>query len=86
VTLAYIRDTYGVRAKRGGRVQFDGSGANVAKVGTITGARGSHILIKMDGESRSASYHPTWQLTYLDDPVPAISPDPSARSRAHRSR
>jgi hypothetical protein len=62
--MQYIRDAYGVPAKRGGRVEYTGNGSK--KQGTITGARGGHVLIRLDGDKFSTGFHPTWKLKYLD--------------------
>lgn len=48
--------------KRGGRVLFEG------KPGVITGfaaGGGMNVRIRLDGETSSAPYHPTWNITYL---------------------
>lgn len=60
MSLEYIRNYYGVRAKKGGRVKAYGT------PGTITGARNAHLLIKLDGEQCSAPYHPTDGIEYLE--------------------
>lgn len=59
--MQYIRETYGVPAQRGGRVEYTHSG----RLGTITGSRNAHLRIKLDGDRRSGIYHPTWQMRYL---------------------
>ena len=58
--MEYIRRTYGVPAKRGGRVDYRG------QKGTITGSDGAYLLIRLDGEKRSKRYHPVWCLAYAD--------------------
>lgn len=63
MSMAYIRNTYGVAAKRGGRVRY--TGGKVPKEGTITGTSGPHVMIRLDGEKHANRYHPTWELTYL---------------------
>lgn len=60
--MDWIRKTYGVPAKRGGRVEYTGQGKAVQ--GTITGARNGHLLIRLDGQKHSRPYHPTWELRY----------------------
>lgn len=57
--MEYIRRYYCVPAKRRGRVLAPG------KPGTITGNRGAHLLIRLDGERKSDLYHPTWRIDYL---------------------
>lgn len=64
MSIQYIRDTYGVPAKLGSRVEYTGTGAPIQ--GTITGTRNAHIRVRMDGDIVSASYHPTWNMRYLD--------------------
>lgn len=64
MSLQYIRDTYGVPAKRGARVQYSGNG--IAIQGTITSSRGPHILVRLDGDDFSVPFHPTWKMRYLD--------------------
>lgn len=60
MSIAYIRKRYGVPAKRGGRVLFDG------KPGVITGTSAARLRIRLDGEKRSEIYHPTWLIAYTD--------------------
>ncbi len=51
--LAYIRATYGVPAKRGGRVTVNG------QPGRITSTRGPHLRVRLDSGGRRLIYHPT---------------------------
>lgn len=61
MSLKYIRDHYGVPAKRGGRVRYNG------KIeGTITGSDGARLRVRMDGDRFSLKYYPTWDMEYLD--------------------
>lgn len=62
--MEYIRKTYGVPAKRLGRVEY--TGGQTPRSGTITGASGGSLKVCMDGHRHSAKYHPTWELRYLD--------------------
>lgn len=64
MSLQYIRDTYGVPAKRGARVEYSGNGTAIQ--GTITSSRGPHILVRLDGDDFSMQFHPTWKMHYLD--------------------
>lgn len=64
MSLQYIRDTYGVPAKRGGRIEYMANGSAIQ--GTITGSRGAHIRVRLDGDKRSLLFHPTWKIRYLD--------------------
>lgn len=66
MSMDYIRKTYGVPAKRGGRVEYTGCGA--PERGTITSADGAYLCIRLDGLKRAAHFHPTLKLRYL--PVP----------------
>lgn len=62
--LAYIRNYYNVPARMGGRVTYFYPAP--PKMGTIVGADGAHLLIRLDGEDFVGRYHPTWCLTYHD--------------------
>jgi len=64
MSLQYIRDAYGVPAKRGGRIEYTGSRVKVQ--GTITGASGPRIRVRLDGDTHSVAFHPTWEIRYLD--------------------
>lgn len=64
MSMAYIRKTYGVPAKRGGRVvAVDGLGRKTH--GTITGAQGPYLRIRLDGWGYSQNFHPTDNIEYL---------------------
>lgn len=65
MSLADIRTAYRVPAKRGGRVEYTGTGK--PQFGTITGADGAHLIIKIDGAKCAGRFHPTWELRYLPD-------------------
>lgn len=65
MSLQYIREHYGVPAKRGGRVKYTGSSRRGPEFGTITGANGAHVRIRIDGEKLAGNYHPTYALEYL---------------------
>ena len=56
--MDYIRLRYGVPAKRGARIKYGNA------FGTITGADGGYLCIRLDGEKRSKRYHPTWRIEY----------------------
>lgn len=66
MSLAYIRDYYGVPAKRGGRVLYTGCGQE--EYGTIKSANGAHLNILLDGHKHVNPFHPTWKLEYLPEP------------------
>ena len=61
MSMQYIRDYYDVPAKRGGRVRWMGH-----YIGEIVGTRGPHLRIRLNGEKAIRSYHPTWNIDYLD--------------------
>lgn len=63
MSIHWIRDTYGVPAKRGGRVEYTGEGR--PEFGTIKSAHGGYLRILLDGLKHPASFHPTWRLRYL---------------------
>lgn len=63
MSMEYIRRVYGVPAKRGMRVVFDGNGQNMA--GTITGSSGQYLLIRITGQQQSKLFHPTWSIRYI---------------------
>ena len=62
--LCDIRRNYGVPAKRGGRVRY--TGGREPAFGSIRSARGAHLYIHLDGAKRPQTFHPTWELEYLD--------------------
>lgn len=64
MSIDWIRKNYQVPAKVGGRVEY--TGGTTPCFGTITGACGGHLRIKLDGDLSSNPYHPTWELRYLD--------------------
>jgi hypothetical protein len=59
--LEYIRKTYKVPAKRGGRVTVHNG-----KKGTIRSAFSGWIRVQLDGEKFTRNYHPTWKIVYED--------------------
>lgn len=64
MSMKYIRDRYGVPAKRGARVRY--SGGDMPVEGTITSAApGAHLRIRLDGDKGVCYFHPTWKLEYL---------------------
>jgi hypothetical protein len=63
MSFDYIRKSYGVPAKRGGRVEYTGSGK--IEFGTITSANGARLNIRLDGLKHTIPFHPTWKLKYL---------------------
>lgn len=65
MSIAWVRKYYQVPAKRGGRVEYSGEGK--LEAGTITGASGGRLRIRLDGIKHSMPFHPTWKLRYLDE-------------------
>ncbi len=61
--MKYICKTYGVPAKRGGRVIYSGNGKD--EYGTILSASGGYLNIRLDGAKHPLPFHPTWKLRYL---------------------
>ena len=64
MSLDYIKEMYGVPAEKNGRIKYTGN-PGVVLLGTIIGARGGHLEIKLDDEKESGFYHPTWEIEYL---------------------
>ncbi|MGN6539097.1 MAG: hypothetical protein ACTHKQ_25650 [Mesorhizobium sp.] len=63
--MEYIRKTYNVPAKRGGRVIY--TGGKTPEYGTITSARNGRLYIRLDGMkyTHPLPFHPTYELRYL---------------------
>lgn len=58
MSMEYIRQHYGIPAKRGLRIKFCGHPA------TITGSEDARLRIRIDGDDRSVIVHPTWRIEY----------------------
>ena len=58
-----IREAYGVPAKRGGRIIFDGQPGRILAAG-LNGAL--RLTVLLDNGTRR-QVHPTWHMTYLDE-------------------
>lgn len=63
-SMEYVRRSYRVPAKRGGRVVYTGEGS--PKLGTIRSSSNGRLNIQLDGETRARKFHPTWELKYLE--------------------
>jgi hypothetical protein len=61
MSMIYIREYYGVPARRGGRVMYRGQ-----LTGTIVGSYGAYLRIRMDGSRHARVYHPTWEIVYQE--------------------
>lgn len=68
MSIAWVRKRYCVPAKVGGRVEY--TGERKPQLGTICGASGGHLSIRLDGVKHSMPFHPTWELRYLDEASP----------------
>lgn len=67
--MEWVRKTYGVPAKRGGRVEYAGDGR--PELGTIISATTSgYLKVELDSHPRAIKLHPTWKLRYLDADSP----------------
>lgn len=66
MSMVHIRSSYGVPARRGGRVIYTGGVEPVE--GVILSERGGYLRIRMLGEParKARLYHPTWEINYLD--------------------
>lgn len=60
LSFEYVRRYYGVPAKRGCRVVWDG------KPGRLTSGNGHYVRVLLDGERRPRIVHPTWHMEYVD--------------------
>lgn len=67
MSMQYIRDYYGVPAKRGARIRFTGRSDGVAQEGVITGTRNAHIRVRFDGDLCTSRLHPTWEVEYIEE-------------------
>jgi hypothetical protein len=63
-SLHYVRERYRAPAWPNGRVRYHG-GKN-PRDGTIISGESGYLIIQLDGETVSHSYHPTYKLEYLD--------------------
>lgn len=66
MSATYVRDYYGVPAKRLGRVRLGGGFSHLAgREGTIVSFPDQYIGVRLDGDVNPLRFHPTWELTYL---------------------
>ena len=80
MSMGYIRLAYSVPAERGARVRFIGGNPDPesdsgvkTQDGTIVGTRGQYLRVRMDGEARIRTLHPTWRVEYLKTPNASLS-------------
>lgn len=64
MSIRQIRDSYGVPAKRGGRIEFLDTNGH-CWTGVIRSARDCRIRVQLDGLKRVSTLHPTWNVRYL---------------------
>ena len=72
----YINRAYRLSMGRGTRVRYtpDGVASKASgRLGTVTGAEGAYLRIRMDGDSFSLLYHPKWELEVITDELTARS-------------
>jgi hypothetical protein len=62
--MKYIRDTYGVPAKRGGKIIFTNTIGQKLN-GTIKSASNFHIKASIEGYKYDILLHPTCRIEYL---------------------
>src|SRR6266404_763357 len=63
MSMDYIRKTYDVPAKRGGRIKYTNGGTFY---GTIASAKGGYLRVRWDEDGqRLVSLHPTWCVEYV---------------------
>jgi hypothetical protein len=72
MSMAWVRKSYRVPAKRGGRVEYSGDGKR--EFGTIVSASGGRLNIRLDGIRHTMPFHPTWALRYLSTDKASIHP------------
>lgn len=64
MSMKYIRDYYGVPAKRGAAIIYTGNGERVA--GRIIGSISGHLRARLVGVEYTVILHPTWKVEYLE--------------------
>jgi hypothetical protein len=68
MSLAGIRSKYGVPAYQGLACGTKPRAKPIC--GTVTrSTSGGRIFVRLDGDSFSTPFHPTWNLTYLPSPT-----------------
>lgn len=65
MSLEYIRKTYQVPARRGGRIRFCPC-AGINRIGFVIGARGKYLRVRFADMRRPVLLHPTWAMEYID--------------------
>lgn len=62
--MAYIRQAYGVPAKRGARIKFTDSRGGMWE-GAIRSAQDGKLRVRLDTVNGIVILHPTWNIRYL---------------------
>lgn len=65
-SFEWVNQNYGLSVRHGQRVKYTGR-PGVELFGKVTGVEGGYVMIKLDGQRHSFHYHPTWELSYLDE-------------------
>ena len=66
MSMQYIRDAYSVPAKRGGHIKITPDGnRGITFDGIIVGSKGAYLRVRVEGQRRLLTYHPTWNIEYL---------------------
>lgn len=65
MTMAYVRKSYGVPAKRGMIVETNYAGDKAAKKKGVVTSATHHVMVRFEGWNFSIPCHPT-ELTYFD--------------------
>lgn len=63
----WVRSHYGVPAQTHRRIAYTGDHAKGRQLGEIVGFSGGHLRIRLDGERRILTTHPTWEMEYLPE-------------------
>ena len=66
MSIEYIRKAYGINCRVGQRVRYHPPGKAPTE-GTILGATGAYLKVRLDTLQGIAAFHPTWCLTLLDE-------------------
>jgi hypothetical protein len=63
MSIQDIREARNIPVKIRGRVRY--TGEKTPRLGTVVGTRGGYLRIRLDGDKRPGTYHPTWELEFL---------------------
>jgi len=65
MSMEYVRNYYGVPAKRGGRIKYTPDIGNPVYATILSATH--YLFVRFDNtNTRSGPLHPTWQIEYLD--------------------